>query len=120
MDISKPLVLWDGDCGLCRRSVAWCKRQDARRRLDFMPYQEVPSPPMTPALYEACGKAAHVLLPDGGVLRAGRAALFVLVQGAGWPVGVFNLPPFIWAVELGYWIVATNRTLFSRLIFTRE
>jgi hypothetical protein len=30
------------------------------------------------------------------------------------------LPPFIWAVELGYKLVANNRRFFAEFMFTRE
>jgi len=86
-----------------------------------VPYQEAPSPPMTPALYEACKRAVHVIKSDGTVLRAGRASLFVLEQiGWGWAARLLMLPPFIWAVELGYALVARNRSFFARFLFTKE
>jgi hypothetical protein len=74
---------------------------------------------MTPELRAACRDAVHVLTPDGQVLKAGRAALFVL-RGLGYPVGLFALPPFIWGVEAGYQVVARNRRLFARFMFRRE
>ena len=76
---------------------------------------------MTPALYEACAKAVHVVRADGTVLRAGRAALFILEHiGLGNFARMLNLPPFIWIVELGYQLVANNRSLFARFFFRRE
>jgi predicted DCC family thiol-disulfide oxidoreductase YuxK len=86
-----------------------------------MPYQEAPTPPMSPELREACARAFHVLRADGRVLRGGRAALYVL-ERLGHPLwaGLLSLPPLVWGVELGYWLVARNRQLFSRLIFRRS
>jgi len=85
-----------------------------------VPFQEAPSPPMTPELYDANRRAAHVVTRDGAVLRAGRACLFVLDQlGYRWVARIFGIPPLSWAVELGYRIVASNRTFFSRLLFRR-
>lgn len=76
---------------------------------------------MTPALYEACRHAVHVVLPDGQVLRAGRAALFVLDRiGYRAFARIMAIPPMIWGVELGYWLVARNRAFFSNFLFTRE
>ena len=84
-------------------------------------YQDAPSPPMTPALYAACERAIHVLQPDGTLLRAGRASLFILSRiGWGRVARLLILPPFIWAVELGYWIVAHNRSFFARILFRNE
>ena len=72
---------------------------------------------MTPELAVACERAAHVVTVDGRILRAGRASVFILGE-LGWRRAAWVLakPPFIWAVELGYWTVARNRTLFSRLL----
>ena len=75
---------------------------------------------MTPALYPACAEAIHVVKADGTVLRAGRAWLFIMEElGWGWFARLLALPPFIWAVEAGYRIVARHRTFFSRF-FRRE
>ncbi len=114
------LLLWDGTCGFCRRSVAYLERLDTRHAFRALPYQEAPSPPMSPALKAACARAFHVVRTDGSVLRAGRAALYVLSR-LGHPLlaSVLALPPLVWAVELGYWILARNRRLFSRVLFRR-
>jgi predicted DCC family thiol-disulfide oxidoreductase YuxK len=87
----------------------------------MVPYQEAPSPPMTPDLFAACEFAVHVVRRDGTVLRAGRAALFVLEHiGWRWVARFLALPPMIWCVEIGYHIVARNRSFFARFLFTRE
>lgn len=72
---------------------------------------------MTPALRQACAEAVHVVTADDRVLRAGRAALHVL-RVLGWPrlAGLLALPPFVWGVELGYWLVARNRGRLGRLL----
>jgi predicted DCC family thiol-disulfide oxidoreductase YuxK len=76
---------------------------------------------MTPALYAACARAIHVVKADGTVLRAGRAALFVLEElGWGWCARLLALPPFLWLVELGYALIAHHRAFFSRFMFRRQ
>ena len=114
------LLLWDGECGFCRRSVEWAERRDTGHAFQAIPYQQAPSPPMTPELRKASARAVHLLTPEGEVLRAGRACLWVL-QRIGYPVlaRVLAVPPLVWAVELGYWLVARNRGLASRLLFRR-
>lgn len=73
---------------------------------------------MDDALRAACRDAIHVITADGKLLRAGRAAMYVL-ERIGW--GAFarflTYPPMIWFVELGYWIVARNRKFFSKFMF---
>ncbi len=76
---------------------------------------------MTPRLRRACARAVHVITPEGRVLRAGRAALCALEQ-AGWrrTTAVLSTPPLIWAVEIGYRLVANNRPFFGRFLFRDE
>ncbi|PYM64575.1 MAG: hypothetical protein DMD79_06285 [Candidatus Rokuibacteriota bacterium] len=90
--------------------VAWVKRRDRDDLFQAVPYQVAPRPPMTDALAARCARAAHVLGPDGTLLSAGRAGLFVL-ERVGWPrlARVLGVPPFVWLVEVGYWLVARNR-----------
>jgi predicted DCC family thiol-disulfide oxidoreductase YuxK len=117
----RDLVLWDGDCGFCRRGIQWFAARDADDRLEMVPYQEAPSPPMTPELARKCARALYVVHPDGTMTRAGRAILYML-GAIGHPVWarVLAWPPMVWAVELGYWLVARNRHVASRLFFTQE
>jgi predicted DCC family thiol-disulfide oxidoreductase YuxK len=75
---------------------------------------------MTPALYERCQRAIHVITSEGRVLRAGRAVLFILERcGFKWTARVLRAPPLVWMVELGYWLVARNRRFFARFLFRK-
>ena len=121
--ISKHWLLFDGDCGMCRRTVNWIGRRDKKGQVEIVEFQEVPSPPMTPPLYEACKKAMHVVKSNGEILRGGRAFMFILEHinwGYGILPGFLSSPPMIWFVELGYKLVAANRGFFSRFIFNRD
>jgi predicted DCC family thiol-disulfide oxidoreductase YuxK len=113
-------IVWDGDCGFCRRAVEWALAHDRDGLFVAVPYQELPSPPMTPALRDACRAAVHVETADGRWLRGGRACLFVL-ERVGWPrlARVARVAPLVWLVELGYRLVAGNRGFVSRLMFRR-
>lgn len=112
------LVLFDGDCGLCRRAVAWLNTRDEGLLFFAVPYQEAPSPPMTPALFTACKQAVHLVQRDGTILKAGRAVLYMLEHtGMGRLARVLAHPPFLWLVELGYRVVARNRPFFGRFLF---
>ena len=74
---------------------------------------------MTEELRKACVRAMHVVTSDGRVLRAGKAALFVLARTTpGWRLfaRIFRIPPLSWFVELGYLIVARNRRFFAKLV----
>jgi len=77
---------------------------------------------MTPPLYAACQQAAHVITVDGQVIKAGRAAMFILeeIGYPRWLVRPFTWPPLVWLTELGYRTVAENRPFFSKFLFTRD
>ncbi len=116
----KAWVLWDGTCGFCRRAVLQLERRDTHQAFSAVPYQEAPSPPMTAALREACADAVHVVTPEGEVLRAGRAVLYIAGRlGHAALARVLATPPLLWAVEFAYFVVARNRRLFSRVLFRR-
>ena len=77
---------------------------------------------MTAVLREQARKAVQVITSDGRQLAAGRAVLFVLEEIT-WHPSLARLAgrrPFIWAVELGYWIVAHYRPFFGRYLFRAE
>ena len=116
MDERRHWIVWDGACGFCRRAVEWALARDREARFEAIRYQELPDPPLTPALRAACGDAVHVRTIDGRWLRGGRACLFVLAR-IGWPglARVASVPPLVWLVEIGYRVVARNRPFFSRL-----
>lgn len=112
----RHLIIWDGDCGFCARTVAWVRERDPERRFDDVPYQRAPEWMRTPERADAFRRFVHVLTQDGRWKKGGRAALFILEElGHRW-LKVFELPPFVWGVELGYRLVAHNRRFFSRLL----
>ena len=117
----RDIVLWDGQCGFCRRGMRWFEKRDARGQLHMVPFQEAPSPPMTPRLALECERAIYIVHSDGSMTRAGRAILY-LFETIGYRrmARFLGFAPFVWGVELGYWLVARNRYLASRLFFTRE
>ena len=116
---SQCWLFWDGTCGFCRRSVDWALSRDEANLLFPTPYQQAPDPPMDPTLTAACARGVHLIHPDGRIERAGRACLTVL-QLIGYApqfVRLLRLPPFIWMLEIGYWLTARNRAFFSRFLF---
>lgn len=120
MTTPNHLLLWDGDCGFCRRVIDWVMQHDRFGRLKAQPYQLCPTPPMTPELRVKAQRAVQVLTSDGRRLAAGRACLFVLREIEWHPrlARIAGAPPFIWFVELGYALVARNRGFFSRWFST--
>ena len=115
--VPKAVLLWDGDCALCRSCAGWLKRQDRAGALLALPFQQIPSPPMTPALGARCRRAIQFIPPDGRALSSGRAVLGVLSL-LGWKksAAFLSAAPFVFIVEGGYWLIARNRGLIGRLL----
>ncbi len=87
-------------------------------RLEVVPYQDAPSPPMTESLRRECADALHVIDGEGGVQRGGRALLFILgVLGYPRTARMLGSVPLVWGVELVYRGVAHNRQRISRFVF---
>lgn len=117
----KFILLWDGECQLCRRASLWLKYWDKKDEFTTYPYQDAPTPPMTPDLYRECEFGIHIVKPDGSIINKGRAAMFALERfGWGWFARLMTYPPFIWVIELGYHFVAENRPWLANFIFTKE
>lgn len=119
--MQKDLVLYDGECNMCRRMVAWCKRRDVHDRMDFVPSQMGPAHIMTPELVKSTEESVHVVTTDGRTLKAGRAVLHIFGK-LGWTrfERFFSWGPILAIVEFFYGIVARNRIAFSKVLFLRE
>jgi hypothetical protein len=76
---------------------------------------------VSPELREACRSAVHVMTQNGKILRAGHATLFLMEQvGYVWTARFLSVIPIIWAVEMGYWIMARHRKFFARFFFKND
>ena len=80
----------------------------------------MPRPPMTDALAAACKVTMFVVTPAGDWLRAEVASLYILrALGFRW-VRPFEYRPLRWLAALGYFFVARNRILVSKVLFKNE
>ncbi|MDP7033833.1 MAG: DUF393 domain-containing protein [Planctomycetota bacterium] len=117
MNPSSHWLLYDGDCGFCRRCIDFCRRLDSKNRFRIVAYQNTPPPPLSPALREACNRSIHVIDSEGNLYSSGRATLFIL-STLGWTrlAKILGRRPLYWSVEFGYQTVARHRALVSRLL----
>jgi predicted DCC family thiol-disulfide oxidoreductase YuxK/uncharacterized membrane protein YphA (DoxX/SURF4 family) len=114
--LEHPLVIWDGDCGFCRRSVDHL-RVRAGERIAFEPYQSALTrfPEIPP---EAFAASVHLVEPDGRVSRGAEAVYRALaIAGSRLPLLAYRwVPGFAAASEWGYRRVAAHRSLASRIL----
>lgn len=105
----RHLLIYDADCGFCQWSA---DRLMARRG----PFDASPNS-RHPELKERSKREIIVRLASGKELGGAYAVLFILQHtGWGWFAQLLSLPPFIWLLRAGYWVIARNRQRISRLL----
>ncbi|MEU3555801.1 thiol-disulfide oxidoreductase DCC family protein [Streptomyces fragilis] len=108
---SRPVLVYDGDCGFCSVSVA-CAERLLRPRCTATPWQFAD----LGALGVTRERAEHEALwvtPTGAVHGGSQAVAKLLLSArGGWPVlgALLTLPPARWAAHAVYRLVANNRS----------
>ncbi len=115
------VVLFDRDCGLCTATARRLRRWDRAGRLELLPLQDAAASGRADLVEAVRGlpltAALHVLDERDGVVRAGGDAMLAI--GAALPGGrvvrvVGAIPPFRWAIGLGYGVIARHRRRIGR------
>ncbi len=104
-------VLYDGDCPLCKREMAWLMRRDKQHRVAF---EDIASSGFDPAPYGRTHKDVmdriHGQLPDGTVIEGVEVFRHVYkAVGLGWMLAWTRLPIARQLTDFAYKIFAKNR-----------
>jgi len=125
--LSQPILLFDDECGVCRKIAAWVKRsaqlKSGGTSLVVRPIGNDPEAlrMLNPELdiWEAYA-TIHVVMPDQSLKRGGEAVAEVLrkLPRTSWlarsfTVSIFGLRPCQALLNLGYLILADVRPLFG-------
>lgn len=90
------VLIYDGDCSMCRASALWLMRRAlSRGELEILPCRSGARRARFPRVTdEACRTAMQLVLPDGRVLSGADAVPELLrrIRGWGWVAGMFALP----------------------------
>lgn len=112
--VAKPTLIYDGDCGFCRAAIErW--REATGARIEYGPSQDLGArfPDLDPAEFDA----AVVLVEPDGKVRRGAGAVFramALADCKQLPWRIYDaIPPFAWAADLAYRLVAKNRRIVT-------
>ncbi len=109
-------MIYDGNCGFCKRSMASFLAFDGLRQIAIRNYRTDPSPVVPSALVD---KHLYVVLPDGRALPGFEAYRYVVprVPGMWWMVPFFYVPVLsrLIGTPLYNWIAA-NRSRISRYV----
>jgi predicted DCC family thiol-disulfide oxidoreductase YuxK len=115
-DRTRPTLVYDGDCGFCRRSVDLLRRWDRDQRIALVPFQDEARVAAFGIRLPALAAAMHLVLPppDGRVLAGADAVpeLLRLLPGKGWLAWGFRVPGVrAVARRLYAWIARRRRCL---------
>ena len=124
---NKPVLLFDNECGVCRRIAAWVKKsaqlKSEEPSLIVRPIGDDPEAllALNPALdiWEAYA-TIHLVMPDGSMKRGGEAVAEVLRKlpptrwlARSFSISIFGFRPFQALLNVGYFILADVRPLFG-------
>lgn len=113
-----PLLIFDGECGFCRRWVGRWKNATGEA-VTYLPLQDPAVATQFPEIpREDMEESIHLVLPDGSVYYGAEAVFRSLAAGGRerWLLRLYEkFPPFADASELLYEEVALHRTAFSKL-----
>ena len=114
----RPILLYDGSCGFCRRSVALLVRLDPDRRVARVDMTSAVAEPLMSTISPGRRQQSiHVIRPDGRVLHAGVALRAVLCQvqpeASGRSVGYWPLVGLL--IDRLYDLVASLRRPLGRV-----
>ena len=109
-------LLYDGECPICSREVAWLRRRDRRGRLSF---EDITAPGFDPTRYGATREellgSIYGVLPDGRIVK--KVEVFRQAYGAvglGWLVAPTGWPGLSWIFDKLYMLFARHRMSLSR------
>jgi predicted DCC family thiol-disulfide oxidoreductase YuxK len=108
----KPVVVYDGTCGICAGNLKWLYRLDTLKKFDATPYQADDLLRLFPHLKLAeCEQTMHLVFPDGRTYAGADAFRQVFLRmPLMFPVGVLlSVPPLPWILRKLYPILARNR-----------
>jgi predicted DCC family thiol-disulfide oxidoreductase YuxK len=113
---TRPLLIYDGDCGFCVYSARYWEKLTGDR-VEYRPYQEVAAdyPDITEAEFQ---RAVQYVAPDGHRASAAEASFLTLSHAPGkkfWLALYRHLPGFAPVSEWVYAFIAAHRPAFYRI-----
>lgn len=109
MAVRTGVLVFDGRCGFCTRTVGWLRRLDRQHRIELVPFQHSGAAARVGATLEQCAAAVRWQHADGSRAAAAEAinAALAVMLGTRAPLLVYRVT---WrAQEWLYRWVADNR-----------
>ena len=117
--MEKAVLIYDGDCAICRRAVRRVGRRAWAGELELLPLQAPDLATRYPGLPEdVCRRSVQLVLPDGRVLAGSEAIRETLVRlkGVRWLSHAFRIPGVKLLTRHLYGWIASNRHLLSQVL----
>lgn len=113
---SRPLLIYDGDCGFCFYWASYWQKLTGDR-VDYRPYQQVAAqyPEISEAEFQ---RAVQYIAPDGSRASAAEASFLTLSHAPGkrfWLKLYRHVPGFAPVSEWAYAFIAAHRSAFYRI-----
>ncbi|MFP4068924.1 MAG: thiol-disulfide oxidoreductase DCC family protein [Opitutales bacterium] len=83
MGESRNILFYDGECGICQRSVRFLMKRDRRRRLHFAPLQGETAEGIVPEAYRNQLSTLVYRRADGSLSLRSTGALRALIDAGG-------------------------------------
>lgn len=87
-----PLLVFDGECGFCTRSLGWLRLVDRKRLIETAPYQRAGVPEQLGISREQCAASVQWRGADGSRAEGAEAvnAALSFALGTRWPERVYR------------------------------
>ncbi|PXA04687.1 thiol-disulfide oxidoreductase [Coraliomargarita sinensis] len=116
-DKDAPVLFYDGDCGLCSRSVRFLMRQDRSRLLYFAPLQgETASHRLETDLHQSLTTVVYQRADGETFIRSDAVLRALIDTGSAWRFFAHPalLIPRSWRDGIYNWIAANRRKILSK------
>jgi predicted DCC family thiol-disulfide oxidoreductase YuxK len=114
VDTAGPTLIYDGECGVCRKAVELLRRWDREHVLRFVPFQSQVVVARFGIALPALAAAMHLILPGARVYAGADAVphLLRLLPGKRWLAPLFGIPGVLpLARRLYAWIALRRHCL---------
>ncbi len=114
---SKNILVWDGNCKFCQKCINWLISKGGKKKIFFIPFQEIPHPPMSDEFKKECMQSIQFLKPTHEIFAGGDAISEILFA-----IGYMNIATMMRKPKLRklsnylYDFIAKQRSLLSSFI----
>jgi predicted DCC family thiol-disulfide oxidoreductase YuxK len=115
-ELTAPTLIYDGECGICRRSVELLQRWDREQVLRFVPFQDTAAVARFGIALPKLAAAMHLILPGGRVYPGADAIprLLELFPGKRRLAPLFRVPGVLPLARRIYAWIAIRRHCLVR------